>query len=185
MIPRSTPFPNRTSFLNPPNHVPLGLSAGERPVRPRFADFFDAPLPRGLREIAADMSWDDVAHHFGSAPGPLRLGDWECTDGDRPSGRLGPQARNYRATLAVGDHVATATAAASGPLAALTAMLHDRGVGIEMLKFHQLSSGGHTATFVRGSDGVRDEWAIGWSACPTESALRAVISCGNRLFAHR
>ena len=83
--------------------------------------------------------------------------------------------------IAVGDRISTSTAAASGPIAALTAMLHECGIPLEILKFHQLRSGGHTATFVRGSNGARDEWAMGWSDDSTQSALRAVIACANRL----
>jgi hypothetical protein len=85
--------------------------------------------------------------------------------------------------IAVGDHISTSTAAASGPIAALTAMLHDRGIAIETLKFHQMRSGGCTATFICGSNGIRAEWAMGWAEDPTQSALRAVIACANRLIA--
>jgi hypothetical protein len=54
-----------------------------------------------------------------------------------------------------------------------------------MTRFHQLSAGADTATFVEGQgrDGQRREWAMGWSEDPTESALRAVIACANRLLA--
>jgi hypothetical protein len=38
-----------------------------------------------------------------------------------------------------------------------------------------------TATFICGSDGVRAEWAMGLSEDPTQSALRALIACANRL----
>ncbi len=113
--------------------------------------------------------------------GPLRLGHWTCTDADRPATRLGPQARNYQATLAVGDRIGMSTAAASGPVAALTAMLYDRGIAVETVAFHQVPAGEHTATFIRGCDGTRSEWAMGWSDDPTQSALRAVIACANRL----
>ena len=129
------------------------------------------------------MSWENFVATYGPTAGPLRLGHWACTDTERPSGRLGPQARNFRAMIAVGDHIATSTAAASGPIAALTAMLHERGITLETLKFHQMRSGSHTATFIRGTDGVRAEWAMGWSEDPTRSALRALIACANRLLA--
>jgi hypothetical protein len=83
--------------------------------------------------------------------------------------------------IAVGDHLSTSTAAASGPIAALTTMLHERGITIETVKFHQMRSGDATATFICGSDGLRAEWAMGWAADPTQSALRALIACANRL----
>ncbi|OOK82550.1 hypothetical protein BZL30_0973 [Mycobacterium kansasii] len=83
--------------------------------------------------------------------------------------------------IAVAGRISTSTAAAGGPIAALTAMLHDRGITVETLKFHQMHSDGGTATFVCGSDGIASEWAMGWSRDPTQSALRALITCANRL----
>ena len=146
-----------------------------------FAAHIDAPVPRGLRQEADTMSFEAFHDEYASSSGPLRLGNWECTDAARSSTRLGPQARNYQATLAVGDHISTSSAAASGPVGALTAMLYDRGVAIEMTAFHQVPAGEHTATFVRGCDGARSQWAMGWADDPTQSALRAVIACANRL----
>jgi len=164
------------SFPSPsPNASPTGGAW--------FCERFGAPLPRGLREQADAMSWDRFIATYGDAAGPLRLGHWACTDAERPAGRLGPQARNFRAVIAIGDRITTSTAAASGPVAALTSMLHDRGITVETLKFHQLRWRGCTATFVCGSDGLRAEWAMGWSDDATQSALRAVIACANRLLA--
>jgi len=127
------------------------------------------------------MSSEVFLATYAPSSGPLRLGTWQCTDVDRPAFQLGPQARKYQATIAVGDRISTSTAAASGPVAALTEMLFERGIALEMLKFHQLDADGGTATFIRGTDGARDEWAMGWSDDPTQSALRAVIACANRL----
>lgn len=127
------------------------------------------------------MSPDAFHARYAPTFGPLRLGQWECTDARSSATQLGPQARNYQATIAIGDRIGTATAAASGPVAALTAMLYERGVAVEMLKFHQLRAGEGIATFIRGTDGARAEWAMGLSEDPTQSALRAVISCANRL----
>ncbi len=127
------------------------------------------------------MSNDAFHARYTPTSGPLRLGHWQCTDADRPATRLGPQPRNYQATIAIGDRIGTLSAAASGPVAALTAMLHGRGIPVEIRAFHQRHAGGSTATFIRGTDGVRDEWAMGWSDDPTQSALRAVVACANRL----
>jgi hypothetical protein len=146
-----------------------------------FAGRFHAPLPRGLREEADAMSFETFLAQYAPTTGPLRLRNWSCTDNDRPASRLGPQARTYQATLAVGDRICTSSAAASGPVAALTEMLYARGVAVEMTAFHQVPAGEQTATFIRGSDGLRSEWAVGMSQDPTESALSAVIACANRL----
>jgi hypothetical protein len=144
--------------------------------------FGGASLPSGLREVAESMPWKTFTVTYSPSTGPLRLGSWECSD-SRPATRIGPQPQTFRATLAIGDRIETASADASGPVAALTEMLHDRGVAVEMLRFHQLESDGNTATFVQGSDGLHAEWAMGWSADATQSALRAVIACANRLLA--
>jgi hypothetical protein len=144
--------------------------------------FDGIPLPRGLREDAHTMSWSTFTETYAPSAGPLRLGQWECTDTERPATRLGPQARTFQATLGFGDRIETATATATGPVAALTAMLYDHGIAVEMLRFHQLRSEDTTATFIQGSDGCRAEWAMGWSEDPTQSALYAVIACANRLY---
>lgn len=127
------------------------------------------------------MSFESFLAEYAPSSGPLRLRNWTCTDTHRPATRLGPQARHYQATLAIGDRISTSSAAASGPVAALTAMLYDRGIAVEMTAFHQLPAGDDTATVIRGSDGTRSEWAVGVADDPTESALSAVIACANRL----
>ncbi|MFG1929374.1 homocitrate synthase [Mycobacterium sp. NPDC048908] len=146
-----------------------------------FAARMTGLMPRGLREEADAMTFEAFHDEYASSSGPLRLGNWQCTDAERPSSRLGPQARNYQATLAVGDRISTSSASACGPVAALTEMLHGHGIAVEMTAFHQVPAGAHTATFVRGSDGIGSQWAMGWSEDPTQSALRAVIACANRL----
>jgi hypothetical protein len=148
-----------------------------------FGERFGIALPRGLREQADAMSWESFVATYRGTTGPLRLGHWECIDADRATGRMGPQARDFRAVIAVGDRINAATAAAGGPVAALTAMLHERGITVEIVQFHQMRSATGIATFIRGSDGLHAEWAMGWSDEPTQSALRAVIACANRLFA--
>lgn len=159
-------------------------SAGPTPGPSSFASFatyLDGPVPRGLREEAAAMSFDTFLDRFAPTTGPLRLGQWACTDADRPATRLGPQPRTFQATLALGDCISTASAKASGPVAALTEMLYEHGIAVEMTAFHQLPAGENTATFICGSDGGHSEWAMGLADDPAQSALRAVIACANRL----
>ncbi len=146
-----------------------------------FGHNFGVALPRGLREQANSMSWERFVAVYSHVPGPVRLAHWSCVDADRPGARMGPQPRGFRAVIAVGDRIGTSTAAAGGAVAALTAMLHGRGIRLETLNFHQMRSGADTATFVRGTNGARTEWAMGWAQDSTESALRAVIACANRL----
>jgi hypothetical protein len=152
----------------------------DTPVPPSVG-FRRTRLPLGLREDADAMSWSTFTATYASSAGPLRLGRWECTDAERPAARLGPQLRTFQATLGLEDHIETAIATATGPIAALTAMLHEHGIAVELLRFHQLRSDDKTATFIRGTDGCRAAWAMGWSEDPTWSALCAVITCANRL----
>ena len=79
-----------------------------------FAARMDAPMPRGLREEADAMSYEAFLDQYAPSTGPLRLGQWACTDAERPATRLGPQARNYQATLAVGDRISTSSARRPG-----------------------------------------------------------------------
>ncbi|AGB22512.1 hypothetical protein Mycsm_02157 [Mycobacterium sp. JS623] len=161
--------------------ISIATQSATSAARPSFAAYMNGPMPRSLRQEADAMSFEAFHDQYAASTGPLRLGSWRCTDAECRSSRLGPQARHYQATLAVGDCISTSSAAACGPVAALTEMLYDRGIAVEMTAFHQVPAGEHTATFVRGSDGARSQWAMGWSNDPTQSALRAVIACANRL----
>ncbi|WP_343598912.1 homocitrate synthase [Mycobacterium sp.] len=158
------------------------FGADTAPASPESPSVHVAGFPRELREDAGTMSWGAFTATYAPSGGPVRLGRWECTEPDRPATRWGPQPRAFRATLGVGDRVEIVTAAATGPLAALTAMLYDGGVAVETLTFHQLRCGAATVTFIRGSNGLRAEWAMGLSADPTQSALQAVVACANRLY---
>ncbi|QRY49047.1 2-isopropylmalate synthase [Mycolicibacterium septicum] len=159
----------------------LTSSAPQSDSAPSFAAHFSDPLPRGLREAGQAASWDQFLDEYAAGPGALKLGQWTCTDTERSASRLGPQARHYQATLALGDTISTLTAAASGPIAALTEMLYARGITVETMSFHQLPTGGRTATFIEGCDGLHSEWAMGLADDPEQSALYAVIACANRL----
>src|SRR5690348_11174408 len=130
------------------------------PLTTSFAARMTGLMPRGLRQEADAMSFEAFRDEYAFSSGPLRLGNWRCTDDERPSTRLGPYPRHYEATLAMGDRIGTASATAYGPVAALTEMLYDRGIAIEMTAFHQVPADRHVATFVRGSDGAHSGWAM-------------------------
>jgi hypothetical protein len=161
-----------TSFTDSSTAAP-GQTTAER--------FGAVQLPRGLREDAENMPWDVFTATYSPSSGPLRLGNFECVDGHRSATSLGPQARTYQAAFAIGDRLETATVAATGPVAALTAMLFDRGIAIDMVRFHQLKSEGYTATFIQGTDGLHTQWAMGWSEDKDVSAIQAIVACANRL----
>lgn len=134
-----------------------------------FAGRFGVRLPRGLREEAGDMSWASFCQTYEPSVGPLRLGQWSEADGC------------YQATLAIGERIESSSATACGPMAALTAMLSERGIRMETLNFHQMHDGDQTVTFIRGTNGSRTAWAMGRARDATASSLRAVTGCANRL----
>ena len=70
-----------------------------------FTEHFGVPLPRGLREEAAAMSWERFVATYGHTAGPVRLGNGRADA--TPRRPAGPQARNFRAMLAVGDRIST------------------------------------------------------------------------------
>ena len=74
------------------------------------------------------MDWNLFRSTYAPTTGPLRLGQWTCTDEECPATRLGPQPRNYQATLAIGDRISVASAAGFGPVGALTEMLYAQGI---------------------------------------------------------
>ncbi|AIY49370.2 hypothetical protein XA26_22570 [Mycolicibacterium fortuitum] len=163
----------------------LITSAPQSSAMSSFAAHFTNPLPRGLREAGESSSWEQFLDEYAGGPGTLKLGQWACTDTERAASKLGPQARHYQATLALGEHISTSTAAACGPVAALTEMLYEHGIIVETMSFHQLPTGGRTATFIEGCDGLHSEWAMGLDDDPERSALYAVIACANRLMSNR
>lgn len=87
------------------------------------------------------MSWASFCQTYERSGGALRLGQWSQTGG------------TYQATLTIGECIESSTVSACGPMAALTAMLSERGIRMETLSFHQLRDGDQTCTFIRGTNG--------------------------------
>lgn len=139
------------------------------PQTDQFTARFGVPLPRGLREEAGDMSWASFCQTYERNGGSLRLGQWSEANG------------TYQATLAIGERIESSTVDACGPMAALTAMLSERGIRMETLSFHQLRDGDQTCTFIRGTNGSGTAWAMGRARDAITSSLKAVTSCANRL----
>src|SRR5690348_17927605 len=73
------------------------------PLTTSFAARMTGLMPRGLRQEADAMSFEAFRDEYAFSSGPLRLGNWRCTDDERPSTRLGPYPRHYEATLAMGE----------------------------------------------------------------------------------
>ncbi|RVW01921.1 2-isopropylmalate synthase [Rhodococcus xishaensis] len=139
-----------------------------------FFHRFAMHLPREMRAQAQGLSWAEFAQRFSPTGGPVRLGSWESTD-------LGAGRSAYTATLALGDSITSASATATGPIAALTSMLYDAGFQLEILSFHQQRTSGGIATFVLcDHDGDR-RWAMAIGDDCILSSLSAIIAGANLL----
>lgn len=139
-----------------------------------FFQRFGTHLPRDLRARAQGLSWTEFIQRFGPTGGPVRLGSWEFSD-------LGAGRGTYTATLAIGDTITSATATATGPIAALTAMLYDAGFQLEILSFHQQRTSAGTATFVLCDHDGERRWATAIGADCISSSLSAIIAGANLL----
>ncbi|MEE2033908.1 2-isopropylmalate synthase [Rhodococcus chondri] len=143
-----------------------------------FAARYGRKLPLALRAEAAGMAWSDFSATYAPQHGPVRLGGWSAT-------ALAAGRNCYEATVAVGDTIHTASEIASGPVAGMTAMMHDLGLQLEILSFHRHDLGGTHTTFILCEAGERRAWAMGLGATGTESTLRAMIAGVNRMHSDR
>ncbi|HET8995010.1 MAG TPA: alpha-isopropylmalate synthase regulatory domain-containing protein [Rhodococcus sp. (in: high G+C Gram-positive bacteria)] len=145
-------------------------SAHARTSAPSWQD----RLPLPLRADAAGLTWERFTAIHAPQNGPVRLGGWSAT-------ALGAGRSSYEATLAVHASIHTASAVANGPVAGMTALLHDLGIHLEILSFDQRELGGAHATFLLCREGDRQMWAMGMGETAAESTLRAMIAGANRL----
>lgn len=116
----------------------------------------------------------EYAQTYAPTSGPVRLGSAECAP--RGAGRF-----EFTATLAVGDSIRSASALCHGPAEAMTSMLYDAGIHLEILSFHQQQTEAGTVTFVHAQQDSREAWAMGVGADATESTARALVAAANRL----
>lgn len=139
-----------------------------------FAARFGKSLPRGLRLEADHMTWPAFEAAYAPAAGPLRLANWT-------EERISSARTRFTATLDIDHARRLATANATGPISAMTAILHEAGYPMEVTSFHQQQASDKTATFIHCTDGRRSHWAMGIGENCTESILRAFISAANLL----
>ncbi|WP_433608244.1 alpha-isopropylmalate synthase regulatory domain-containing protein [Prescottella agglutinans] len=139
-----------------------------------FSRRFGSPLPRDMRAQAQGLSWAEFTQRFSPTGGPIRLGSWEATG--QSAG-----CTTYTATLGLGDTIGSASATATGPIAALTSMLYDAGFQIEILSFHQQRTSEGTATFILAEHDGERRWAMAIGDDCISSSLNAIIAGANLL----
>lgn len=139
-----------------------------------FFQRFGTHLPRALRAQAQGLSWTEFAQRFSPTGGPVRLGSWT-------SEHLGAGRHTFTATLGLGDRISSASATATGPIAALTSMLFDAGFQLEILSFHQQRTSEGTATFILAEHDGERRWAMSIAEDCNASARDAIIAAANLL----
>jgi hypothetical protein len=144
-----------------------------------FAARYGRALPLALRAEAAGMSWADFATTYAPQDGPLHLADW---NGTALTGGLSA----YEATFALDGAIHTSASVATGPVSAMTGMIHELGFRLEIRSFHRQDMGDTHATFLLcESDDERSCWVMGLGATAAESTLRAMTAGINRLYCGR
>jgi hypothetical protein len=142
------------------------------PLTDPFYDRYRISMPLGLRSENLCAAWDDFYSEYHPS-GHTTLTDWQS----RPAeGGM----ELYSAQIVIDSCRYNFTVPAFGPLSALTSMLFDAGIGIEILEFHQSQLGNNFATFMRcASDGYA-LWSIAMREGSDESAVEALIAAANR-----
>ena len=140
-----------------------------------FERRFGVALPRGLGAEAEGLEWPEFVARYSPTGGAVTLADW--TAEQHAGGTFA-----YCAVLEVEGSPHSLRAKGSGPIAALTAMLHEVGRPVEILSFHQRPVAGGTVTFMHCEHDGRRHWAVAFADSMTESALQALVAAANILF---
>lgn len=134
-----------TTFFDPQPHataVPASASA-----------HFPSLLPRAVRDDADSLTWDDFLARYAPHAG-TRLGSWHAT----PTRN---DLTEYHATIATDDHIWSLREVATGPLSAVTAMLHATGTCVEITGLHQQRVDDQVAILVEVDRADRRAWGLG------------------------
>lgn len=144
------------------------------PFRARFG----VRLPQGMRQEARNMEWKDFINAY--APADIRVDHIETV-------RQRAGLHEYTITIkdptgsGAGATDLTATIQSMGVARAITEILCDRGLPVEIREFHQFPIFQATATFLYVSDGNKRVWALGFGATPELSICNAICAGATNL----
>ncbi|MGC4933527.1 hypothetical protein ACLQ3C_07575 [Gordonia sp. DT30] len=119
------------------------------------------------------MTWDEFTDVYG-ATGTIRLGSLSITPA--PADMI-----ECRATMACADRIMSLSARATGPVGAMTSILHDMGARVGILTLRQRRTDEGFATFLLCEGDDRQCWAYGAGATGDEANINALIAGANRL----
>ncbi len=166
----------------PGHQQPLTQIFSEDPFRARFGH----RLPRGLREEARGMSWNNFVRRYNPASQNVNHGGSTLALRNFTSQR-GRAGRNfYQADLVLGIGSGQEThrsiqVEAMGSVSAITNMLADSGYRVEIIEFHQFEIFEATVTFLYTSHNHRKVWTLGFGQTSDGSIINAMVSAAHRL----
>ena len=141
------------------------------PFRARFGQ----RLPQGMRQEARNMDWKTFTTRF--APSDIRVENMRMIR--QRAGRF-----DFDVTISGLSAPNTATRAelrAMGTSSAITEILADHGLPVEVLEFHQFTIFEATATFLYCVDGSKRCWAVGFGSDSDLSIADALCSAATNL----
>lgn len=119
------------------------------------------------------MTWQGFTEEY--APnGSIRLGSWTM-EPDRED------MVTCRATIAFADRIMSLQAQSTGPIGAMTSILHEIGAPVQIVSLHQRHVGDSITTFLLCERDNRQCWAYGNGSTGDEANINALIAGANRL----
>lgn len=144
-----------------------------RPLQIDFAGRVQRATDDSGAEITAEQLWELLFAEYGFGG---HLGPWSIEH------REGGDHLRLRAQFA--GAAIDGAAFAGGPVEALTAILADHGMAVDVVSLAQQSVGegsaGRAATFALCRSGGAERWGVGFDQSVTASALRAVLAATSR-----
>ncbi|MGX7695304.1 hypothetical protein [Gordonia polyisoprenivorans] len=119
------------------------------------------------------MTWQEFTEVYADT-GTIRLGSLSITPA--PADMI-----ECRATMAFADRIMSMSATATGPVGAMTSILHDLGAPVSIVSLHQRPTDRGFAAFLLCERDDRQCWAYGDGATGDEANVNALIAGANRL----
>lgn len=121
------------------------------------------------------MTWQQFVDEY-TTNGAIRLGSW--TVAPAPGDMV-----ECRATIAYDDRIMSMTATAAGPVGAMTSILHDLGVSVQIVRLHQRRLDDRNVSFLLCEHDRQQCWATGDGDTTADANINALIAGANRLLA--
>ena len=163
-----TTFTATLGTTTQPTHSPQPCTRSEE--SDPFFERFGQQLPRGLREEAQGMSWQEFIGTYG------RIDTHHIRHLSQE--KIGLGTFRFEADID-GTH---REIVATGPINACTNLLSDMGRRIEILNFHQYRVFEGTVTFIRATNNRETCWAVGFGPSQELSAASVMSAASCRLY---